>query len=105
LRDGWGRIRSKAKIFGISVDSIRSHEKFIHKHQLPFPIISDESHDVVKAYGVWVEKSLYGRKYMGTERTTFIIDPNGLVQAILPKVKPDAHLDKVLAALAEPPIH
>lgn len=99
LRDGWNRITKTARVFGVSVDSIKSHEKFIRKHDLPFPILSDEDHALVEAYGVWVEKSLYGRKYMGTERTTFVIGPDGMIKAVLPKVKPDEHLDQVLAAL------
>ena len=99
LRDGWASIHQKAKVFGISIDSVKSHEKFIKKHELPFPLLSDESQALVQAYGVWVEKSMYGKKYMGTERTTFIIDENGKIQAILPKVKPAEHLDAVLAAL------
>ncbi|HYF36641.1 MAG TPA: thioredoxin-dependent thiol peroxidase [Prosthecobacter sp.] len=99
LRDRWPEILDKAKVFGISIDSIKSHDKFIRKHALPFPILSDEDHTIAEAYGVWVEKNLYGRKYMGTERTTFIIGPDGLIKAIFPKVKPDEHLDKVLAAL------
>lgn len=99
LRDGWEAIRSKAKVFGVSIDSVKSHEKFIRKHALPFPILSDESQALVNAYGVWVEKNMYGRKYMGTERTTFVIGPDGLIRAVFPKVKPEEHLDKVLAVL------
>jgi peroxiredoxin Q/BCP len=99
LRDGWSQIAEKAKVFGVSIDSIKSHEKFIKKHALPFPIISDEDHQVVEAYGVWVEKSMYGKTYMGTERTTFVIGPDGKIKAVFPKVKPDEHLDQVLAAL------
>lgn len=99
LRDGWATIKQKAKVFGISIDSVKSHEKFIKKHELPFPLLSDESQALVQAYGVWVEKSMYGKKYMGTERTTFIIDEHGKIKAILPKVKPAEHLDAVLAAL------
>ena len=99
LRDGWEDIRSRAKVFGVSIDSIKKHKKFIEKHQLPFPIVSDEERKIVEAYGVWVEKSLYGKKYMGTERTTFVIGPDGVIKAMLAKVKPEEHLDKVLAAL------
>ncbi len=99
LRDGWARISSKAMVFGISIDSARRHQNFIKKHSLPFPLIVDEDHRIAEAYGVWVEKTLYGRKYMGTERTTFIIAPDGTLKAVLPKVKPDEHLEKVLAAL------
>ncbi len=96
LRDGWKTISKKAKVFGVSIDSIKSHEKFIKKHELPFPILSDEDKKIVEAYGVWVEKSMYGRTYMGTERTTFVIDPEGKIKAVFPKVKPDQHLEKVL---------
>tara|TARA_R110002124_G_scaffold170464_1_gene337963 strand:+ start:87 stop:560 length:474 start_codon:yes stop_codon:yes gene_type:complete len=99
LRDGWKSIAKKAKVFGVSIDSIKSHEKFIKKHELPFPILSDEDKKIVEAYGVWVEKNMYGRKYMGTERTTFVIDPEGKVRAVFPKVKPDQHLEKVLEVL------
>ena len=99
LRDGWSDISAKAKVLGISIDPIKSHEKFIKKHALPFPILSDEDHKIVEAYGVWVEKSMYGKTYMGTERTTFIIDPDGKIKAVLPKVKPEEHLAKVLELL------
>lgn len=99
LRDGWTRIQKKAHVFGVSIDSVKSHEKFIKKHLLPFPLISDEDKKLVEAYGVWVEKSMYGKKYMGTERSTFIIDAQGKLKAVLRKVKPDEHLDLVLAEL------
>lgn len=99
LRDGWKTISKKAKVFGVSIDSVKSHEKFIKKHDLPFPILSDEDKKVVEAYGVWVEKSMYGKTYMGTERTTFVIDVEGEIKAVFPKVKPDEHLEKVLAVL------
>lgn len=92
LRDGWQGVSAKAKVFGVSVDSIKSHEKFIAKYSLPFAILSDEDHAIGKAYGVWVEKNLYGKKTMGTERTTFIIGPDGTIRTVLPKVKPDQHL-------------
>ncbi len=99
IRDGWAEISKRANLFGVSVDPIRSHEKFIRKHQLPFPLISDETHAIAEAFGVWVEKKLYGKTYMGTERTTFVIGPDGVIKAVLPKVKPDEHVDQVLAAL------
>jgi peroxiredoxin Q/BCP len=99
LRDGWNEISAKAKVFGVSIDPIKSHEKFIKKHSLPFPILSDEDHKMAEACGVWGEKSMYGKTYMGTERTTFIIDPDGKVIAVLPKVKPDEHLKQVLEHL------
>lgn len=100
LRDGWSDISKKAKVFGVSIDSIKSHEKFIKKHSLPFPILSDEDHKIVEAYGVWVEKSMYGKTYMGTERTTFVIGPDGKIKAVLPKVKPEEHLGQVLEQLS-----
>lgn len=99
LRDGWEKIQARAHVLGVSPDSVASHEKFIRKHDLPFPILSDEDHAVATAYGVWVEKSMYGKKYMGIERTTFIIAPDGRVTAVFPKVKPDQHLEQVLAVL------
>lgn len=99
LRDGWAAISARARVFGVSVDSIQSHEKFIRKHGLPFALIGDDDHKIAEAYGVWVEKRLYGRIYMGTERTTFIIGPDGKIRAVLPKVKPDEHLSLVLDAL------
>ena len=99
LRDGWSEISARAKVFGVSIDPIKSHEKFIKKHSLPFPILSDEDHKIVEAYGVWVEKSMYGKTYMGTERTTFIIGPDGKIKAVLPKVKPDEHLQQVMGLI------
>jgi len=95
LRDSWASVRGKAKIFGVSIDSAKSHRKFIDKYQLPFPLLSDAEKEIVNAYGVWVEKSLYGRKYFGAERTTFIVDGEGRIAAIFRKVKPEAHLDLV----------
>lgn len=99
LRDGWAQISDKATVLGVSIDSIKSHEKFIQKHSLPFAILSDEDHEIANAYGVWVEKSMYGKTYMGTERTTFVIAPDGKVRAVFPKVKPDEHLNQVLAVI------
>lgn len=99
LRDGWADITTKAKVFGVSIDSVKSHEKFIQKYSLPFPILSDEDQNIVSAYGVWVEKNMYGKKYMGTERTTFVIGPDGVIKAVFPKVKPEEHLEKVLEVL------
>lgn len=99
LRDSWASVRGKAKIFGVSVDSTKSHRKFIDKYQLPFPLLSDPEKKIVNAYGVWVEKSMYGRKYMGAERSTFIIDGDGRIAAIFRKVKPEEHVDLVREAL------
>ena len=99
LRDAWSDLESHGEIFGVSVDSPASHAKFISKHQLPFPLLSDLDHQIVEAYGVWVEKSMYGKKYMGTERTTFVIDPQGKIAAIFRKVKPAEHADLLRAEI------
>ncbi len=99
IRDAWGELSSKAKVFGVSIDPVKKHGKFIAKYDLPFPLISDESQTMVEAYGVWVEKSMYGKTYFGTERTTFVIDEKGIVKAVFPKVKPAEHVDLVLGAL------
>lgn len=92
LRDSWDSLKKKARIFGVSPDPVKRHDKFITKYELPFPLIADEDHAVAQAYGVWVEKSMYGRKYMGMERSTFVISPDGKIAAILEKVKPEEHL-------------
>lgn len=100
IRDRHADIAAKgALIFGVSIDSLASHSKFQAKHSLPFPLISDESRSIVEAYGVWVEKSMYGKKYMGTERTTFVIDADGKIQGILRKIAPAAHLDALMKLL------
>ena len=99
LRDAWGELSAQAKIFGVSVDSTASHEKFITKYQLPFPLLSDPQKEIVNTYGVWVEKSMYGRKYMGVERSTFVIDGAGRIAAIFRKVKPEEHVAIVREAL------
>ena len=101
IRDSWASLKKKAQVFGISPDAVKSHEKFIKKHELPFPLIADEGKSIAEAYGVWVEKSLYGRKYMGVERSTFVIDGKGKIAAIFEKVKPEEHVSKVLRALDE----
>ena len=85
----------------MSIDGEKSHAKFIQKFDLPFPLLSDTDKSIVGAYGVWVEKSMYGKKYMGTERTTFVINEKGKIAAIFPKVKPAEHADLVLKALKE----
>ena len=99
LRDAWSEFADRAEIFGVSIDSVKSHEKFIEKYRLPFPLLSDPEKKIVNAYGVWVEKSMYGKKYMGTERTTFVIDAQGRIAAILRKVKPAEHAAQLQAAL------
>lgn len=100
IRDVWQEIKSNGSaLFGISIDPVKAHEKFISKFDLPFPLLADTEKEIVTAYGVWVEKSMYGKKYMGTERTTFVIDSNGKIAAIFPKVKPAEHADLVLEVL------
>jgi len=102
IRESWNAIKgSGAALFGVSIDSAKSHEKFISKFDLPFPLLSDTDKSIVEAYGVWVEKSMYGKKYMGTERTTFVIDSKGKIAAIFPKVKPAEHAVIILKALKE----
>jgi peroxiredoxin Q/BCP len=91
--------KQKAVILGISPDNAKKHTRFIEKFGLPFPLLSDIDHHIAEAYNVWVEKSMYGRKYMGMERSTFVIDPTGRLQAIYRKVKPADHIAEVLAGL------
>jgi len=100
LRDGWADLDGKARVFGVSADSIASHRKFISKKELPYPLISDENRSIVEAYGVWVEKSFMGKKFMGIERSTFVIGPDGKIAAILEKVSPAKHLEQLLKAIA-----
>jgi thioredoxin-dependent peroxiredoxin len=87
-----------ATIIGVSKDPVRAHDKFKQKYALPFTLTSDETGEVCEKYGVWVQKSMYGRKYMGIERTTVLIDGQGVIRGLWPKVKIDGHVDEVLAA-------
>jgi peroxiredoxin Q/BCP len=91
--------KAGAKIFGVSPDGVETHGKFIKKHALPFTLLADTETKVSQAYGVWKEKNMYGRKYMGVERTTYVIDSKGIVRQIFPKVKVDGHSKAVLAAV------
>ncbi len=91
----------KAVIIGVSPDSVESHKKFAEKYNLPFTLLSDEKKQVLEKYGVWKEKSMYGRKYMGVERSTFIIDKTGKVRKIFRKVKVANHNKEVMEALKE----
>ncbi|MDB5050620.1 MAG: AhpC/TSA family protein [Fibrobacteres bacterium] len=100
FRDNVNRFaKSGAAVLGISGDSVESHKKFKAKHGLNFPLISDPDHKALEAYGVWQEKSLYGRKFMGIVRTTYIIDEEGRIAKVFPKVKVNGHVDEVLAFL------
>ncbi|MEW6062722.1 MAG: redoxin domain-containing protein, partial [Bacteroidota bacterium] len=88
-------------ILGISPDSFSSHQKFSAKYHLNFPILSDDTKEVIKRYGVWKKKQMFGRTYMGVVRTTFIIDEQGKISHIFPKVKIKGHGEKILQALSE----
>ena len=83
----------------MSIDPVKSHAKFIEKFALPFSLLSDDEKKIVTNYGVWVEKSMYGKTYLGTERSTFVIGPDGKIKAIFRKVKPEEHAAQVLAVL------
>ena len=101
IRDAWGEFeRSGAVVLGVSPDGEASHVEFREKYDLPFTLLADPDHATAEAYGVWVEKSMYGKTYMGVERSTFVIDADGNVTKVLRKVKPATHADDVLAALA-----
>ena len=91
--------KAGAVVFGVSTDSVKSHDKFVEKFKLPFTLLADEDKKIVEAYGVWGEKSFMGRKYMGTNRVTFLIAPDGKIKKIWPTVKPEEHAAEVLAAL------
>ena len=101
IRDAWSELESTgATVLGVSPDSRRSHVKFREKYDLPFTLLADEDHAVAEAYEVWVQKSFAGKKYMGIERSTFVIDAEGNVAKVMRRVKPDEHADQVLAALS-----
>jgi len=96
LRDKFAK--AGTAILGVSPDSEKSHDKFRAKYELKIPLASDEAKAMLSAYGVWVEKSMYGRKYMGVERTTFLISPDGRIAKVWRKVKVPGHAEEVLAA-------
>lgn len=91
--------KNDAAVIGVSKDSIKSHENFRDRNSLNFPLLSDEDGKMLEAYGVWKEKSMYGKKYMGIERTTFIIDEKGKILEIFPKVKVNGHVKEILSKL------
>ena len=100
LRDRWPDYQDvDAAVFGVSVDSLASHQAFIDRYGLPFPLLSDEDGRLVRAYGVWTKKERDGRKFMGTERSTFVIGPDGRIKEIFRRVSPDAHAEMLLEAL------
>jgi len=101
IRDVYGEFeRAGAVVLGISPDTEKSHGKFRDKYSLPFPLLADTDHSVADTYGVWTEKAFMGKKYMGVTRATFVVDAEGVVKKVFPKVKPATHADDVLAALA-----
>jgi thioredoxin-dependent peroxiredoxin len=91
--------KANTVVLGVSTDDLASHQKFSKKYSLPFTLLSDENADVSKAYGVYKEKSMYGKTYLGIERSTFVIDESGRLKAIFRKVKVDGHIQEVMAAL------
>lgn len=102
FRDNFSQFQSTdTVVLGVSTDSVKSHEKFATKFSLPFPLLADESHELAEKYGVWVEKNMYGKKSMGIQRATFLIDKSGKIAAVWPKVKVDGHVEEVAAKLAE----
>ncbi|HZO50924.1 MAG TPA: thioredoxin-dependent thiol peroxidase [Gaiellaceae bacterium] len=101
IRDAWGEFeRRGAVVLGVSPDSAASHARFRAKYGLPFTLLADPDHEVAERYGVWVEKTSYGKTYWGVERSTFVIGADGTLARIMRRVKPDTHADDVLAALA-----
>jgi peroxiredoxin Q/BCP len=93
LRDNWATFdRDDIALFGVSPDDVASHQKFRDKHGLPFPLLVDADHELAEAFGIWTEKSMYGRKYMGIERSTVVVAPDGTVQSVHRKVKPAGHV-------------
>jgi thioredoxin-dependent peroxiredoxin len=101
FRDRWQAVQAAgATILGVSPDGVASHDRFKAKFRLPFPLLADEDHAVAAAYGAWGEKSMYGRKYQGILRTTFIIDGKGTIVKVFERVKPKGHAAQVLEALA-----
>jgi peroxiredoxin Q/BCP len=101
IRDNWQLLSGEAEVYGVSPDSVKSHVKFRDKFDLPFGLLADPDHAVTERYGLWGEKTFMGRKYMGADRTTFIIDPEGKVARVFEKVKPAGHALEILEALRE----
>lgn len=100
FRDNYSGLVAKGiNVLGVSVDSEASHQKFVTKHNLPFPLLADTDHQIVEAYGVWGEKNMYGKKYMGVNRSTFIIDENGIISHIIKKVDTKNSTAQVLELL------
>lgn len=102
LRDNFSLLRENGfEVVGVSPDDEAKHQKFSTRNQLPFPLIADTKREIIEQYGVWGEKQLYGRKYMGLHRTTFVIDEKGIIQKIFRKPKSKQHAEEIIAALGE----
>lgn len=102
LRDALPRFDGiHARVFGVSKDSVASHKKFAEKYDLPFPLLADNDGAIVEAYGVWREKKMMGKTYMGIARTSFLIDPDGIIRKIYENVKPEVHAEEVLDDITE----
>ncbi|TLU99028.1 thioredoxin-dependent thiol peroxidase [Dyadobacter luticola] len=102
LRDNYKLLLKKGyKVLGVSVDDEKTHQKFIKKYKLPFPLLADTEHAMVEAYGVWGEKTTFGHTYMGTNRTTFVIDENGVIEEIIGKVQSKHHTDQILGTIQQ----
>ncbi len=100
FRDEFAQFKKQgAVVLGVSTDSAKSHDKFVDKYKLPFPLLADEDKKIAQAYGAWGQKSFLGRKYMGTHRVTFLIGPDGKIKKSWPNVKPAEHAQEVLHAL------
>jgi len=98
FRDAWQKLTAAGiEVLGVSPDSVKSHDAFAGKYGLPFTLVADEDKSICEAYGVWQEKSMYGRKYMGVARTTIVIDKQGKIAHVFEKVRPDGHEEEVMA--------
>lgn len=102
FRDSFPKFKKiEATVFGVSIDSVKRHQKFAEKYELPFTLLSDEDKKIVESYGVWQKKKFMGKEYMGIVRTSFLIDPKGKIAKIYEGVKPDTHVEQVLKDLRE----
>lgn len=104
FRDDFSKFKkANIEILGVSVDDEKSHKSFAQKYNLPFTLLADTDKNIVQAYGAWGEKNMYGRKYMGTNRITYLIDETGRIAAVFPKVKPEEHAEEILALVGRKP--